>query len=74
MRELDTVVLTEDLPECGLRAGDIGTVVLVHAAGEAYEVEFATLEGETVTVVTLDRGHTRPVRSREIAHARAIAS
>lgn len=30
MRELDSVVLATDLPEHGLRAGDIGTVVLVH--------------------------------------------
>jgi hypothetical protein len=30
IQELETVVLTADLPEYGLRAGDIGTVVLTH--------------------------------------------
>lgn len=30
--ELDLVVLTVDLPEFGLVAGDVGTVVLVHDA------------------------------------------
>jgi len=29
IKELDSVVLTTDLPEHGLSAGDIGTVVLV---------------------------------------------
>ncbi|MFO8099530.1 MAG: DUF4926 domain-containing protein [Salinibacter sp.] len=30
MDELDRFVLTEDLPERGLRAGDLGTIVMVH--------------------------------------------
>ena len=30
INELDDVILTSDLPEHGLSAGDIGTVVLVH--------------------------------------------
>ena len=33
--ELDCVVLTTDIPEHGLAAGDIGTVVIVHEAGRA---------------------------------------
>jgi hypothetical protein len=41
--ELDTVVLTEDLPEHGLKKGDPGSVVLLHAV-EGYEVEFMTLD------------------------------
>jgi|LakMenEpi03Aug12_release.lakeMendotaPanAssembly.Ray.scaffolds.fasta_scaffold203426_4 hypothetical protein len=36
---LDEVVLTCDLPDNGLAAGDIGTVVLVHDEGKGYEVE-----------------------------------
>jgi len=44
MKELDTLVLTEDLPEHGLLRGDIGTVVLVHDR-PGYEVEFMTLDG-----------------------------
>ncbi|MGH9197930.1 MAG: DUF4926 domain-containing protein, partial [Acidimicrobiia bacterium] len=41
IRELDTVVLTEDLPEHGLKRSDLGTVVLIHAAG-GYEVQVLT--------------------------------
>ena len=45
IRELDTVVLTVDLPAHGLKRGDIGAVVLIHRGGEGYEVEFMTLDG-----------------------------
>jgi hypothetical protein len=52
IRELDSVVLARDLPEHGLKRGDVGTVVLVHA-GAGYDVEFMTLDGETLAVVSL---------------------
>ena len=72
--ELDDVVLTCDLPDHGLAAGDIGTVVLVHDEGKGYEVEFMTLDGETIAVATLRAEQVRPVQRDEIAHARSIAS
>lgn len=73
MHELDVVVLSRNLPEHGLEAGDIGTVVLVHREGAGFEVEFATLTGETVAVVTVSADAIRPVGEREIAHVRAVA-
>jgi hypothetical protein len=60
IKELDTIVLTIDLPEFGLNAGDLGTVVLVHKYG-GYEVEFVTLEGETIAVISLAPEQVRPV-------------
>jgi hypothetical protein len=51
---------------------DIGTVVLVHRGGAGYEVEFVTLDGETVAVVSLAASQVRPIRQRELAHARAL--
>jgi hypothetical protein len=71
MKELETVILTEDLPEHGLRRGDLGTVVLVHGE-RGYEVEFMTLDGETVAVTSLFPHQVRSVARREIAQARAI--
>ncbi len=71
IEELDDVVLTTDLPEHGLKAGDIGTVVLTHN-NKGYEVEFITLDGETVAVVSLFPSQVRPVGTREIAHARHV--
>ena len=70
MKEHDTVVLADDVPEHGLAKGDIGTVVLTHSDGAGYEIEFVTLEGETVAVVTLPASKVRPVAHGEIAHAR----
>lgn len=70
--ELDVVVLTRDLPTERLVAGDVGTVVLVHQQGAAYEVEFTTLTGDTFAVVAVDASDVRPVDAREIVHARAV--
>ena len=70
--ELDLVVLKRDLPAERLTAGDVGTVLLVHQQGAGYEVEFTTLSGDTVAVVTLDASDVRPVEAREIVHARAV--
>jgi hypothetical protein len=72
IEELEEVVLTADLPEHGLRRGDIGTVVLVHRGGEGYEVEFTTLDGETIAVVSLHASQVRTTGPREVAHARAM--
>jgi hypothetical protein len=74
IRELDSVVLITDLPAYGLEHGDIGTVVLVHQGGKGYEVEFVTLDGETVAVVSLLASQVRPIGPREIAHARTVGS
>jgi hypothetical protein len=73
IRELDRVVLTVDLPEPGLKAGDIGTVVLVHRDNQGYEVEFVTLTGETVALLSLFPTQLRPIGQREIAQARVMA-
>ncbi len=73
IKELQSVVLVQDLPEYGLEKGDVGVVVLVH--GDAgYEVEFATLEGVTVAVATVSADKIRAVTQGEIAHARLVAS
>lgn len=71
MKELDTVVLTRDLPEHGLKRGDMGAVVLMHTDG-AFEVEFVTVDGEALAIVTLTEADVRPMRRGEIAHARSI--
>ncbi len=73
IHDLDTVVLTTDLLEHGLKAGDLGTVVLLHKPS-GYEVEFMTLDGETVAVVSLSPDQIRLVHRREIAHARPVTT
>ena len=70
IRELDRVVLTKDVAEYGLRAGDIGTVVHCYSDNLAYEVEFLTASGRTVTVLTLEKEDVRSLDPQEISHVR----
>ena len=71
IQELDRIILKTDLPEYGLEQGDIGIVVLVHQGGKGYEVEFVSLNGDTVAVVSLYNKQIRPIGSRD-AHARVM--
>jgi hypothetical protein len=48
---LDVVALTQDLPEHGLRRGQVGTVV--ELLRNAFEVEFADQDGQTYAMVSL---------------------
>lgn len=74
IRELDTVVLTHDVEEHGLIAGDIGAVVHCYGEGDAYEVEFVTGEGKTVALLTLTAADIRPFSRNEILHARELTA
>lgn len=74
MKEHDCVVLRQDLPDHALKAGDIGTVVHVHKAGEGFEVEFMTLTGETVAVVTLLSSQLRSISRHDLAHVRELTT
>lgn len=49
---LDTVVLNRDLPEHGLKRGDLGAIVEVYGS-DALEVEFVPASGRTRALVTL---------------------
>lgn len=73
INELDAVALTCDLPEHGLEAGDVGTAVMVHGNGAAFEVEFVGYDGHTVALLTLECAQIRPLRVHDIPHARELA-
>ncbi len=73
-QEPATVVLNVDIPRFGLTAGDIGTIVMEHAAGPGYIVEFVTLAGKTIAIETLSSAELRPIHADEIAHVRQIAT
>jgi hypothetical protein len=72
LQELEIVVLAVDLPEYGLQAGDMGTIVLVHSGGRGYEIEFTTVTGKTLAVVSVFADQVRPVAEHEIAHVRVV--
>lgn len=65
IKEFDPVVLTENLPDEGLEAGDVGYVVMIHENGAGFEVEFATIVGETVSVVTVAAKAIRPLPGKK---------
>ena len=74
IEEHDCIVLTQDIPDEGLLAGDVGTVVHIHGDSAAYEVEFMTLTGQTVAVATILPSQLRPVTSRDVSHVRELAA
>ena len=52
IKELDVVVLTEDLPDARFIKGDVATVVHLYADEQLCEIEFSDLFGDTIEVVT----------------------
>lgn len=67
---LDTVVLSRDLPEHGLRVGDVGAVVEVYADTD-FEVEFVRASGETKALVALTAKDLRSVAADDMLAVRA---
>ncbi len=74
IQEHDRIILTTDLPEYSLKTGDIGTVVLAHEQHNGFEVEFVSLNGETIAVISLFAQQIRAIGQREIANARPLVA
>jgi hypothetical protein len=66
---LDTVVLRRDLPEHGLREGDLGAVVEVYEP-DGIEVEFVTASGRTEALLTLKDSDVRVVSDTDLVAVR----
>lgn len=71
-QETEIVVLKRDIPEYGLKEGDIGAVVHCYQDSAAFEVEFVTAQGDTVALLTLSPEDIRPVMGQEILHVRGL--
>jgi hypothetical protein len=71
IKELETVVLVRDLPEHGLRQGDLGAVVQIYEPN-AIEVEFVTAAGKTEALVTLDIDDVRQVVETDLIAVRSL--
>ena len=68
-RVLDTIVLDRDLPDHGLRKGDLGAVVEVYEP-DGLEVEFVTASGRTASVLTLNAQDVRAVADDDLISVR----
>ena len=69
---LDTVVLERDLPEHGLRRGDLGAIVELYPP-DAIEVEFVSASGRTQALVTLSETDVRHVADNDLVSVRTVA-
>lgn len=72
----DDVILNVDLPDQGLCAGDVGTLVERHdVAGKetGFSVEFFDMTGRTVAVATLPAHQLRVPTSADRPAARTLA-
>jgi hypothetical protein len=70
-------ILTVDLPDLGLCAGDVGTVVERHSAPDketGYSVEFFDMTGQTVAVVCVPGSQLRLPTGADRPSARRLAS
>jgi hypothetical protein len=68
---LDTVVLDRDLPDHGLRSGDLGAVVQVYKE-DGIEVEFVAASGRTEALVTLKESDVRPISDTDLIAVRSL--
>ena len=66
---LDTIVLDRDLPDHGLRRGDLGAVVELYEP-DGLEVEFVTASGRTAALLTLTARDVRPVADDDLVAVR----
>ena len=70
-------ILTVDMPNEGLRAGDLGTVVERHQVpgvkDVGYSVEFFDMTGRTVAVVTIPASSVRAPTCTDLPSVRALA-
>ena len=69
---LDTVALTQDHPEAGLRQGDVSAVV-EQLGQDAYEVEFVAASGRTQALISLAGSEVRALGDRDLISVRTLA-
>ena len=70
-KELDTVVLRRDLPDVGLRAGDLGAIVDM-GDGATLEVEFVTASGRTEALVSVSESDLRAIAETDLVSVRSV--
>ena len=70
LNEHTQIVLKRALPNLGLEPDDVGVVVHVHGQGKAYEVEFLTLDGNTIGVETVEACDLRQASGKAVPHER----
>jgi hypothetical protein len=71
---LETVIVTEDMLEHQVLAGDLGTVVEVYESPQlAYEVEFVKPDGSTRALLTMRPDQVRSLLANDVLTTRQIS-
>ncbi len=69
----ETVVITANMPDHGVLAGDLGAVVDVHSRPQrAYEVEFVNPDGTTRALLTLAPSQIRKLSLGDVLTTRQL--
>ena len=71
------MALTHDIPDHGLRRGDVVRLVDHHIAQggrEGYSVEVCNAVGDTIVVTTVDASSLEPLQSDEVFSIRHLKS
>jgi hypothetical protein len=71
----DKVVFTQDVPDDGVVAGDVGVVLLEHEGHDlvptGLAIEVTTPLGETIAVADVSADRVRPAYERDNRYARS---
>jgi len=71
---LETVIVTIDLPDEDVLAGDLGAIVEVYTSPAlAYEVEFVNPDGTTRALLPLGQNDVRPLAANDVLTTRQVA-
>ncbi len=69
----ETVVVTVNIPDHNVLAGDLGAVVEIHSRPErGYEVEFVNPDGTTRALLTLAPGQLRKLSPSDVLTTRQL--
>lgn len=71
------VVLKNDIPEKGLKKGDVATVAEHHPAADGedgYSLEVFNALGDTIAVITVPESHIESLRKDEVFSVRSLAT
>jgi hypothetical protein len=66
---IETVVLTKDIDQHGLKKGDLGTGVEIYGEHD-YEAEFVTVGGWTVALIAPKEENVRPEEPKDMVSVR----
>lgn len=72
----EEVILLEDIPQKGLKKGDVSTIIEHHPVPDGedgYSLEVFNVLGDTIAVITLPESAIAPLTENEVFSVRPLA-